>query len=273
MRLIALVSVFFIVGLGANAATDPDVASVNGNKISFEDFKKRFESAKQAVNPPTADQFLEDLVRFEVGVQEAEKQKLISDPVVKERFKQVLYNALLEKQLSAKVEGINIVERDMKDFYKRNPELRLAHILIDVRANAKPEEREIVKKRALEILDEVKKSKRPFEELVKLYSDDQATKEYGGDIGFQSRVTLLPYIYDAALKMSEGEVKGLIETKFGFHIVKLLDRRSYELADKQQIRAALFEEKRGKLFNDYFDKLKRSYKIETNREALRSLKE
>jgi peptidyl-prolyl cis-trans isomerase C/peptidyl-prolyl cis-trans isomerase D len=141
-----------------------------------------------------------------------------------------------------------------------------------MKQNATPAERETTKKRAMEILDEVKKSKRPFEELVKLYSDDSQTKEMGGDIGFQSRVTLLPAVYDVAVNMKEGEIKGLVETRYGFHIIKLIDRRSYDLADKQQIRAALFDVKRAKLFNDYFEKAKKGYKVEINREALKSVK-
>jgi peptidyl-prolyl cis-trans isomerase C/peptidyl-prolyl cis-trans isomerase D len=72
--------------------------------------------------------------------------------------------------------------------------------------------------------------------------------------------------------MKVGEVKGLLETRFGFHIIKLVDRRSYDLADKRQIRAALFDSKRAKLFNDYFEKSKKKYKIEVNREALKSVK-
>ncbi len=66
--------------------------------------------------------------------------------------------------------------------------------------------------------------------------------------------------------------QGLLETRFGFHIVKLVERRSYDLADKRQIRAALFDTKRAKLFNEYFDKTKKSYKVEINREALNSVK-
>ncbi len=249
------------------------LATVGNNKITVEEFNKKFEDVKrQSVNPPTQEQFLEDLIRYEVGVQEAEKMKLAQNPLVKERFKQVLYNSLLEDKLGKPVEGIKIAEAEMKDFYKKNPELRLAHILIDLKQNAKPEERESTRKRALEILDDVKKSKRAFEELVKLYSDDIPTKELGGDIGFQSRVTLLPSIYDVAVNMKQGEVRGLLETRFGFHIVKLLDRRSYDLADKRQIRAALFDAKRAKLFNDYFEKTKKNYKIDINREALKSAK-
>lgn len=249
------------------------LATVGNNKITVEEFNRKLDDIKkQAMNPPTPEQFLEDLIRYEVGAQEAEKMKLQNDPIVKERFKQVLYNSLLEKQLGKKVEDIRITDSEMKEFYKKNPELRIAHILIDMKPNASAEEREVTKKRALEILDDVKKSKRPFEELVKLYSDDIPTKEMGGDIGFQSRVTLLPAIYDVAVNMKEGEVKGLLETRFGFHIIKLIDRRSYDLADKRQIRAALFDNKRAKLFNDYFEKAKKGYKIDVNRDALKALK-
>jgi parvulin-like peptidyl-prolyl isomerase len=249
------------------------LATVGPSKITTEDFNKKLdEIRKQAVNPPTPDQFLEDLVRFEVGVQEAEKMKLQNDPLVKERMRQVLYNALLEKQLGKKVEEIKITEGELREHYKKNPEVRLAHILIEVKENAKPEEKEMARKRAHEILDDVKKSKRPFEELVKLYTDDLPSKESGGDIGFQSRVTLAPGLYDEALKMKIGDVRGLIDTPFGFHIIKLLDRRSFDLADKRQIRAAIFEDKRAKIFNDYFERVKKQYKIDINHEALKSVK-
>jgi peptidyl-prolyl cis-trans isomerase C/peptidyl-prolyl cis-trans isomerase D len=265
-----LLSLAIILGGQARAQV---LATVGNSKITAEEFNRRLaEIKKQAMNPPTADQFLEDLIRYKIGVQEAEKMKLQNDPLVKERFEQVLYNSLLEKKLGAQIEKIKITEPEMKAFYKKTPELRLAHILIDIKPNATAEQRADSKKRALEILDEVKKSKRPFEELVKLYSDDIPTKEMGGDIGYQSRVTLVPQIYETAVKMRIGDVKGLIETSFGFHIIKLLDRRSYDLADKRQIRAALYDEKRAKLFNEYFNQLKKHYKIDINKEALLSLK-
>ena len=249
------------------------LATVGNAKITPEEFSRKLQEVRDRTsNPPTPEQFLEDQVRFEMGVQEAEKHKLQNDPLVKERFKQVLYNALLEKQIGKRVEDIKISEAEMREYYKKNPEVRVAHILIEIKANAKPEDREIVHKRALEILDEVKKSKRPFDELVRLYTDDLPTKEAGGDIGFQSRVTLVPVLYDTAMGMKVGEVKGLIDTPFGYHIMKLLDRRSFDLADKRQIRASLFDDKRGKIFNDYFDGLKKQYKVEINHEALKSVK-
>jgi len=158
----------------------------------------------------------------------------------------------------------------MREYYKDNPEVRTSHILIEVAPGATKQQRETAKKRAEEIYAEVKKSKRPFEELVKLYTDDSLTKDFGGDIGFQSRVTLVPTYYDAAIGMKKDQIKGLIESRYGFHIIKLTDRRSYSSANKRQIRAAVFDQKRKKLFDQYFSQLKKQYKISKSTQNLKS---
>lgn len=248
------------------------VFSVGPTKVTLEEFKKRLAEYKTSTfNPPTPEQLLEDWVRFEVGVQEAEKQKMQNDPAVKERYRQVLYNALLEKNLGQKIEKIPINEADMKDYYRRNPEIRMSHIFIEYPVKATPEQHEIARKRAYEVYESVKKelrNKRPFEELVKLYSDDLATKDNGGDMGFQSRVTV-PF-YDHVVKLRTGEIVGPIESRQGFHIIKVTGRNSYEDADKRQIRAAVFDQKRAKIFTDYFDKLKKQYSIKVNRDAVKA---
>jgi parvulin-like peptidyl-prolyl isomerase len=248
------------------------VFSVGNTKVTLEEFKKRLAEYKTSTfNPPSADQLLEDWVRFEVGVQEAEKQKMQTDPAVKERYRQVLYNALLEKNLGKKIEAIPITEGDMKDYYKHNPEIRMSHIFIEYPVKATAEQHEIARKRAAEIYENVKKelkAKRPFEELAKLYSDDLATKDNGGDMGYQSRVTV-PF-YENVVKLKVGEITAPIESRQGFHIIKVTGRNTYEDADKRQVRAAVFDEKRAKIFTEYFDKLKRQYRIQVNRDAIKA---
>ncbi len=90
------------------------------------------------------------------------------------------------------------------------------------------------------------------------------TKPLGGDAGFQSRVTLTPTFYEAVSEMKVGDIKGLIETPFGMHIVKLTARRSFSDADKRQLRMAVHNEKRIKLFNDHFAALKKKYPTTVN---------
>lgn len=246
------------------------VAQVGKKTITLEDFNRKYNEVKaQTVNPPPKDLFLEDLIRYEMGLQEAEKRGFQKDPIVLDRFNQEMYKALLEKDLSPRITKIQVSDAEMKAWYAKNPELRTSHILIEYKAAATPAQIAEAKKRAAEIFEEVKKSKRPFEELVKLYSDDALSKQAGGDIGWQSRVTLVPNYYEAASSMKVGEVKGLIETQFGFHVLKLTGRRSFENANKRQIRAAVFDEKRKQIFNEYFAKLKKSYTIKENASAIK----
>ena len=245
-----------------SATGETIVAQVGSKKISLDEFNKKYADLKKhTTNPPTRSQFLEDLIRYELGLLEAEKKQLEKDPVVKDRMRQELYKALIEKEIGEKVQNTSVTEAEMEAYYKKNPELKTSHILIEFKVGATAEQKAAAKKRASEIFEEVKSSKRPFEELVKLYSDDTLSKQTGGDVGWQTRLTLVPSYYDTALSMKVGEVRGLIETQFGFHIVKLTGRRSFENANKRQVRTAVFDEKRRQTFNDYFEKIKKNYDI------------
>lgn len=252
----------------AQGKKDDLVATVGNRKITVEDFNRRYSEVKNTFNPPTKQQFLEDLVRFEIGLAEAEKRNLERDPIYQERIKAELYKTFLEKELGDRIQKITVSDKEMEAYYKRNPEIRFSHIVIEVKPGASAAQRAEAQKRAQEILEEVKKSKRPFEDLVKLYSDDLVTKQTGGDAGFQSRMTLTPSFYEAIANLKTGDTKGLIETPFGFHIVRVTGRRTFAGADKRQIRMAVHNEKRLELFNAYFDSLKKNYKISTNIKAI-----
>jgi parvulin-like peptidyl-prolyl isomerase len=275
MNLTAMTSIIGVLLLSASLSlaqtkgTDV-IITVGNKKITVDDFNKKYSEIKsQTLSPPTKAQFLEDLVRYEVGLQEAAKRKLENDPIVIERAQQETYKALLEKDLGPKVQKIQVSDAEMRAWYKNNPEVRTSHILVEFKPGATEAQVAEAKKRAGEIYEEVKKSKRPFEELVKLYSDDPMSKQAGGDVGWQSRVTLVPSYYEAALSGKVGEVKGLIETPFGFHIIKITGRRSFEDANKRTVRTAVFDEKRKQAFNEYFEKLKKGYSIKTNPSLLK----
>lgn len=267
---VALILALAFAGATAHAA-DNDVVAVAGNHtITLKEFNDKYNDVlKQTINPPPKDLFLEDLVRYEIGVQEAIKRGIPDEPVVKERVRQEYYKGLIEHELGAKIAEIKVTDAEMKAWYEKNPEIRTSHILIEFRPEATADQKKAAKDRANEIYAEVKKSKRPFEELVGLYTDDVLSKRTGGDVGWQSRVTLVPSYYDAALGMKVGEVKGLIETQYGYHIIKVTGRRGYADANKRQIRAAVFDEKRKELFDNYFSKLKKQYPVKVNKGVLK----
>ncbi|MBT4760207.1 MAG: hypothetical protein HOO06_00795 [Bdellovibrionaceae bacterium] len=247
------------------------VATVGKKKITLKEFKTKYRQSQELLNPPTAEQFLEDLIRFEVGLMEAKKKKVENSPEVQEAIRHQIYGYYIEKEIGSKVKDITITEKEMRKQYKKTPELRTSHIVINIKLNATKKERAIAKKRAQEIYSIVKKSKRAFKKLVNLYSDDTFTKAAGGDLGYQSMVTALPDYYNTALKMKIGQIKGLVETKYGFHILKLTGRRKFKDADRRQIKSIVFELKRKKIFDQLFSKTKRKYKVSKNKKLIRNL--
>jgi parvulin-like peptidyl-prolyl isomerase len=268
-------SILFCLALtfGAALAQAQVVATVGNTKITLKDFKAKYEPIKRnTMNPPSPEVFLEDLVKFEMGVQEAEKRNLQNNPEVKDLMRQTLYKYLVESELGKRVDSIKITEGDLRAFYEKNPQIRISHIMTMLPEKATEAQIAAAKKRSDEIYKEVKGSKRPFEELVKLYSDDDVTKISGGDLGYISRVTAAPYVYDIIGKMKNGEISTPIRTQFGFQIVKVTGRLGFQDADKSQIRAAVFDTKRAALFEEYFSKLRPKYKVTKDEAALKSLK-
>lgn len=248
------------------------LATVGETKITVGDFQRRYDEVKEkTLNPPPKEIFLEDLIRYELGVLEGKRKNIEKEPVVAERIRQEIYKGLVEKEIGAKVTQAekNIKDQEMQAFYQKNPELRTSHILVEIKPNANSAEKAAAKKRAEELYVEVKKSSRPFEELVNLYSDDTTTKRTGGDIGWQTPLTLVPEYYNAAAKMKLNEIKGVVETKFGFHIIKLTGKNSYKDANKVALRAAVFEGKRKDIFDQYFENLKARTKISVNKTLLK----
>lgn len=243
------------------------VATVGSKRITLGEFNKKYnEVASQVlVNPPDKKTFLEELVRFEVGVQEARKRGVEKDPVFQERVNQELYKVFLEKELGNKIENNTITDGEMRAWYAQNPQIRLSDILIEVKPGATAAQRAEARKRAEDILKEVRSSKRSFEELVRLYSDDITTKNLGGDVGWQSKTSLVPAYYNAVISLKTGEISSnLVETAFGYHIVKMTGRRSYEDAPKREIRMAVFDVKRKAVFDSFFNQIKKNYQINVN---------
>ncbi len=270
--LVAVTMLIFSVSNGqqksaANAQQkkDPVVAQVGNRSITLSDFNTKYQDVvTRTMNPPTKRQFLEDLIRFEMGVLEAEKANLRKDPLVQERINQEIYKALLEKRLTAQIQKIRVTENQMKAYYKDNPEIRTSHIFVSLSPGANAQERAAAKKRADEIYQTVSKSKRDFAELVKLYSDDSVTKAQGGDLGWITSLNFVPEYYNAIKNLNVGRTSQVIETPQGFHIIRITGKKAYKDADLAQIRVAVFETEKKKIFDSYFAQLKRNYPVKVN---------
>jgi peptidyl-prolyl cis-trans isomerase D len=127
--------------------------------------------------------------------------------------------ARYEKEITFEQEELEKYYRRHLDSYEIPEQVKAAHILIKVTAKADPAIRQ--KKRALaeKILGEARSGKN-FAKLARTYSDDAASIAQGGDLGYFNRETMAAAFEKAAFDLNPGEISDIVETPFGYHIIK-----------------------------------------------------
>jgi peptidyl-prolyl cis-trans isomerase D len=104
-----------------------------------------------------------------------------------------------------------------KDRYQQAEERRASHILISSEKQGKDK----AKAKAAELLKEIQKNPANFAELAQKNSDDPGSASKGGDLGFFGRGMMVKPFEETTFKLKEGEISGIVESDFGFHIIKL----------------------------------------------------
>lgn len=248
-----------------------EVANINGRSITIEEFNRLYsENIKfYQLKVPTKENVLDDLVKRELGVQEAKRMGLEKDSEVIDRVNTVLYQALIEKTLAKKFDEIKISDSEAQSFYAKNPEIRTSHIFVAVSQGAPTELEESALKKITDIKNtHLKNTKMSFAEVAQRYSEGMAAP-LGGDLDYQTRDRLDPAYYEAAVKLGLGQVSGIIRSQFGYHIIKLTGKHSWNEVDRAKIKRLAYEEKRQKIFDSYMADLRKKSNVKVNYKALK----
>lgn len=202
-----------------------------------------------------------------------ELNKTIENFGSKEAFKNTLeYYGITEDSLKEDIElnlyvskllksEVKITEEEMKDYFEENKDdfkqeeqVKARHILVENEETAK----EIKQK-----LDNGEN----FEELAKKYSTDTETKEKGGDLGFFSKGEMVKEFEEVAFSLKVGEISNPVKTKYGYHIIKVEDRKEAKEANyeesKEEIREKLFEEKLPDVYQSWIEEKMKEYNVQT----------
>lgn len=176
---------------------------------------------------------------------EKHKDKFKVPEQVKLEFVMLSANTLIPKMQTTDEEAKKFYDENASKF-QGSEQRHASHILIGDSASASPEAKAEAKKKAEQVLAEVKKNPAKFAELAKKYSQDPGSAEKGGDLGTFGRGSMVKPFEDAAFSMKPGEVSGLVQSDFGYHIIKLTEivgqGQGFETL-KPQIRAELMYQK------------------------------
>ena len=174
--------------------------------------------------------------------------------------------------LDALTSSISVTEEDLRKYYSENisrytvaEERRASHILIAAAKEASAAERSKAKAKAEALLVELRKSPATFAAVAKKESSDTASAERGGDLDFFARGAMVKPFEDAAFAMKAGEISNVVETDFGFHIIRMdavrggdkkpfeAARAEIEAAVKKQLAQAKYAEAAEQFTNTVFE--------------------
>jgi len=175
---------------------------------------------------------------------------------------------LIDQQITGKIE---ITDEESKAFYDRNLQLfkqpeqvKASHILIKVDAAATDAQKSEARNK-IDAVRQKLKDGGDFAELAKEYSEGPSNSR-GGDLGYFKRGQMVKPFEDAVFAMQPDEVSDIVETRFGYHIIKVYDKKPEQTlayADvKDQLSQRLKQEKIEKEATKYIDQLKKDAKIE-----------
>ena len=193
----------------------------------------------------------------------------LSEDEVKAQIKRGLsIKELIDQQVTSKVV---ITDEESKAYYDKNPQrfkqpeqIKASHILIKVDAKADEAKKAEARQRIEEVQQKLKDGG-DFAALAKEYSEGPSSAK-GGDLGYFRHGQMVKPFEEAALALKPNEVSDVVETRFGYHLIKVYDNKPEQTlayADvKEKIIQRLKQEKIEKEAVQYVDKLKKDAKLE-----------
>lgn len=208
--------------------------------------------------------------------QEQLKKMGINEDFLKFQFTRDLANTNLQKKFE---EDTKISETEMKKYYEDNKKsfytdsVTASHILLKTQDSEgkelSAEKKKEAKKKAEEALAKVK-SGEDFAKVAKKYSQDSSASK-GGELGTFGRGQMVSEFEKAAFNMKKGEISDIVETEYGYHIIKVtgrVDKQETYNDVKDKIKTTLA----GQKYTEYVEKLKKDSKIEQKEDVVKTAK-
>lgn len=231
-----LIMVLFLLS-GAMAQDKDPIFGKLGDYVIRQSDMERFigyhpQSEQKAIreNPDRIISLLQRMLEARAVSEIAKKEKFHERPELKEQLNYIADDFLSREYLKKVImTGVTVTDEDMREFYRINEEnlaapeqVRVRQILIRTSTSFTEEEKKKARDRASEVLRRLRAGE-DFVKAVSAYSEDPdpEVRKAGGDLGYFTRGQMIQVIEDAAFALKPGEVGDIVETPFGFHVIKL----------------------------------------------------
>ena len=214
-----------LVFVGAQLNAQEVLFTVGNESITTEEFKAVYEKNKgvgAALDPKTPEEYLELYINFKLKIAEAYEQQRDTATEFKNEFGG--YRAQLAKPYlsdqGAEDELVN------QAFSRMQEEVRAAHIMIALEANALPSDTLKAYRQLLDLRKSILSGKTKFENAARETSADTWSAKNGGDLGYFTVFNMVYPFESAAYELEVGNLSMPVRSQYGYHLLKLLDRRS-----------------------------------------------
>ena len=248
----------------AGAQTDPVVAKVNGTEIKESDLKAAEDDIGAQLPPMAPEAKKEYLTTYVTDMllvsKAAEAKKLGDTPEFKKKMElartKLLMEALLQNEAKAALtdDAMKKVYAEATKDMGNEQEVSARHILVESEDEAKA------------IAAELKKGG-DFAAIAKEKSKDPGSKDQGGDLGFFAKDQMVPEFAEAAFKLDKGQVSDPVKSQFGWHVIRLDDKRTKQPPTFDQVKDQIESFVQRKAQADLIQKLRADAKIEKIGEA------
>ena len=161
------------------------------------------------------------------------------------------FDALAENEPVSEEAVLNYYETHQEEF-RQAEERKASHILVSVAADADADEKEQAREKAEDILEQVQQDPDRFAELAEEFSDDPGSASRGGDLGFFGRGVMVKAFEEAIFDMQPDEIRGLVETDFGYHIIQLAEIKEAVPADLDEVRGQIEQKLKMEMVSSIF---------------------
>lgn len=217
-----LVIPFLLISVMLFAQADKTILELDNEKVSMDEFKRVYlkNNSGEIVSKSTVEEYLELYINFKLKVNEAVARGMDKDEAFIQELKG--YRAQLAQPYLSEE---SMLEQLKKEAYERlKYEIRASHILIKSNASDSPEDTLAAYKKALKYRKLVLGGN-DFGAIAQQYSEDPSAKQNKGDLGYFTGFYMVYPFETAAYNTEVGKVSMPIKTRFGYHLVKVVDKR------------------------------------------------